>query len=56
MISIIVSNKYFWGRDGAVDELNQVMEEEEQVETLLGWLEKDLPKIYSRLGGESAGE
>ena len=56
MISIIVSNKYFWGRDGAIDELNQVMEEEEQVETLLAWLEKDLPKIYSQLGGDNNEE
>lgn len=53
MISIMISNKYFWGRQGAMDELNQVMEDEDQVKTLLNYLESEVPTLYKQFGGVS---
>jgi len=45
---MIVSNKYLWGKDGAKDELTQVVDDEDQVNTLLEWLENQLPVLYER--------
>lgn len=51
MIMIIVSDKYTKNKEGAQEDLNEVIDEEDQVEAILDWLENVLPGVVLDLSG-----
>ena len=51
---IIVSDKYTKNKDGAEEDLNEVIDEQDQVAAILNWLENKLPGVVLGLSGDKS--
>lgn len=54
MIMIIVSDKYTKNKDGAQEDLSEVIDEKDQVAAILNWLENSLPGVVLGLSGDKS--